>query len=101
MFTSFFCCHRRYAKDFNKEKPGAVTATAVGFMGPPGCKDNPSYREVCSGQTGHVEVCQARPLSAGRGRAFLCCLVFLPNPLATPIGLTVRHTPLGSDLTFG
>ena len=29
---------------------------AVGFMGPTTSKENPSYREVCSGSTGHVEV---------------------------------------------
>lgn len=29
---------------------------AVGFMGPTTSKANPSYREVCSGSTGHVEV---------------------------------------------
>jgi peptide-methionine (S)-S-oxide reductase len=30
--------------------------TAVGFMG--GAVENPSYKQVCSGRTGHVEVCQ-------------------------------------------
>lgn len=29
---------------------------AVGFMGPASAKKNPSYQEVCSGTTGHVEV---------------------------------------------
>lgn len=29
---------------------------AVGFMGPPSSGANPSYRDVCSGTTGHVEV---------------------------------------------
>lgn len=33
--------------------PGVVD-TAAGFMG--GTAENPSYREVCSGQTGHAEV---------------------------------------------
>ena len=33
--------------------PGVIS-TAVGYAG--GEKDNPSYREVCSGQTGHTEV---------------------------------------------
>ena len=44
----------------NAEKPGSVIATNVGFMGPPGCKANPTYREVCAGTTGHVEVCQVK-----------------------------------------
>lgn len=34
---------------------GKVTSGAVGFMGPVGSKEHPSYREVCSGSTGHVE----------------------------------------------
>ena len=42
------------------EKPESVIATSVGFMGPPGCKPNPSYYEVCTGTTGHVEVCQVK-----------------------------------------
>lgn len=35
---------------------GAIVEAQVGFMGPPDAKDNPTYREVCSGDTGHVEV---------------------------------------------
>ncbi|MGI8422106.1 MAG: peptide-methionine (S)-S-oxide reductase MsrA, partial [Gaiellaceae bacterium] len=33
--------------------PG-VTATAVGYLG--GTLDNPDYKQVCSGRTGHAEV---------------------------------------------
>ncbi len=33
-----------------------VLDTAVGFMG--GSKGNPTYREVCTGRTGHAEVLQ-------------------------------------------
>lgn len=35
---------------------GRILKGKVGFMGSPGAKANPSYREVCSGTTGHVEV---------------------------------------------
>lgn len=33
-----------------------VTETAVGYMG--GHTDNPTYKDVCSGETGHAEVVQ-------------------------------------------
>lgn len=39
-----------------KHKNVTITNTAVGFMGPVNATANPSYREVCSGRTGHVEV---------------------------------------------
>ncbi len=38
-----------------QELPG-VADTAVGYEG--GHVDNPTYEQVCSGTTGHVEVCQ-------------------------------------------
>ena len=38
-----------------RELPG-VTDTAVGFMG--GTTANPTYHEVCAGDTGHAEVCE-------------------------------------------
>jgi peptide-methionine (S)-S-oxide reductase len=38
-----------------QDLPGVVE-TAVGYEG--GDVDNPSYEQVCSGTTGHVEVCQ-------------------------------------------
>ncbi|MGI9119411.1 MAG: peptide-methionine (S)-S-oxide reductase MsrA [Acidimicrobiales bacterium] len=38
-----------------RQVPGVVS-TAVGYMG--GTKDEPSYRQVCTGRTGHAEVVQ-------------------------------------------
>ena len=44
-------------KDFQKKYPNSIKRAAVGFMsGNANAKQNPSYREVCSGSTGHVEV---------------------------------------------
>ena len=44
-------------KDFQKRFPGAIESASVGFMSPnDDAKANPSYREVCTGTTGHVEV---------------------------------------------
>jgi peptide-methionine (S)-S-oxide reductase len=44
--------------NFTKKFPhvGQIVNGAVGFMGPPNAKPNPSYQEVCNGETGHVEV---------------------------------------------
>lgn len=44
-------------KDFQKKHPGCIANAKVGFMNPdPNGMKNPSYRQVCSGSTGHVEV---------------------------------------------
>jgi len=44
-------------KDFNKLVPGSIKAGAVGFMNPdPNAPPNPTYRQVCGGKTGYVEV---------------------------------------------
>mmetsp|Transcript_46907 Transcript_46907/g.142097 ORF Transcript_46907/g.142097 Transcript_46907/m.142097 type:complete len:203 (-) Transcript_46907:199-807(-) len=44
-------------KDFQKKFPGSIKSARVGFMSPdPNAMKDPTYRQVCSGQTGHVEV---------------------------------------------
>lgn len=44
-------------KDFQQKFPGSIKEAKVGFMSPdPNAMKNPSYRQVCSGSTGHVEV---------------------------------------------
>jgi len=43
--------------DFQKKYPGCIANAKVGFMNPdPNGMKDPSYRQVCSGATGHVEV---------------------------------------------
>lgn len=45
-------------KDFQKKVPNSIKDAKVGFMSPqsnPRVK-NPTYREVCSGRSGHVEI---------------------------------------------
>jgi len=44
-------------KDFQKKFPGSIKSAKVGFMSPnKNAPKNPSYRDVCTGVTGHVEV---------------------------------------------
>jgi len=43
-------------KFFKKQFGGALTSTAVGYLG--GTTKNPSYKDVCTGTTGHAEVLQ-------------------------------------------
>lgn len=44
-------------KNFQKKFPNGIKDAKVGFMSPnPNAMKNPSYRQVCSGTSGHVEV---------------------------------------------
>jgi len=50
-----------YVKNFQKLFPGAVLGSSVGFMSPhANAPEDPKYRAVCSGTTGHIEVLQMR-----------------------------------------
>jgi len=47
------------SKSFPKQPnlpEGKILSGAVGFMGPVESPENPSYEDVCTGKTGHVEV---------------------------------------------
>lgn len=47
-----------FRHDFSKKHidMGIIHDGQVGFMGPPNAPENPNYRDVCTGATGHVEV---------------------------------------------
>eukprot|EP01036_Dinobryon_divergens_P045028 gene45028-60117_t len=45
-----------FRHNFQSLFPGSIIKGMVGFMGPKDAPDNPSYKDVCSGSTGHVEV---------------------------------------------
>lgn len=45
-----------FRKNFQQQFPESIVEAQVGFMGDKTAKKNPNYKEVCSGQTGHVEV---------------------------------------------
>ncbi|MBT7052801.1 peptide-methionine (S)-S-oxide reductase, partial [archaeon] len=47
-------CFWHVEEKFRKTK--GVLKTTVGYMG--GVMKNPSYEDVCSDETGHIEVCQ-------------------------------------------
>lgn len=54
---SFWGTEKYVLKDFQKQFPDSVVRTEVGFMSPEeNAVENPSYRQVCTGETGHVEV---------------------------------------------
>ena len=53
MKTAYFACGCFWGVEYYFSKFNGVTKTVVGFMG--GKTDNPSYKQVCTGTTGHYE----------------------------------------------
>ena len=52
-------------KDFQQRFPNSIVNAKVGFMSPnKDAMKNPSYRQVCSGETSHVEVLMVELASA-------------------------------------
>ena len=54
--TAYFASGCFWGTEYYLKKPDGVISTTVGFMG--GRKENPTYREVCTKTTGHVETTQ-------------------------------------------
>ena len=53
----FWGTEKYFANNFAKMYKDCIMGTSVGFMNvDPSAKENPSYDEVCEGQTGYIEV---------------------------------------------
>jgi peptide-methionine (S)-S-oxide reductase len=64
--------------DFQKEFPGAIKKARVGFMSPLQSTriKNPTYKQVCTGQSGHVEVLYVELNDPSRHFEELCRFFF-------------------------
>merc|ERR1711865_1172454 len=83
-------------QDFQQKFPGCLASAHVGFMNPDrNGMTNPSYRQVCSGTTGHVEVLHVELTAAAskNGDLFENMLknFFMFDPHQTQIAEQVRH----------
>lgn len=69
----FWGTEKFFKKDIKKLCPDCgIIDGKVGYMGPPQAKENPTYREVCTGQTGHVEVFDVNFTGGDRTFEYLC-----------------------------
>lgn len=56
VWGTFSGTEKFFRSEFCKLHPDAVQNGLVGFMGPGDAPKSPTYKEVCTGETGHVEV---------------------------------------------
>ncbi|CAM9611306.1 unnamed protein product, partial [Ectocarpus fasciculatus] len=69
----FWGTEKFFKEDFVKSNPSVHLYNGrVGYMGPLQAVGNPSYREVCSGRTGHVEVYDVEYSGGGEVLKKLC-----------------------------
>jgi len=84
-----------FRHDFGKKNTalGEILDGNVGFMGPADAPENPNYKEVCSGYTGHVEVYE---FGYSGGPVFFEALVRFFFQFHDPTTLKVSNIYIGS-----